>query len=96
MKKQANAKERQYLGKVASLGCAMCHMMGYGHSPAQVHHVRAGQGMSQRSQHYATVPLCEPHHTGSKGWHGTRFDFKLHSIDEIDMLAWVNQKLNES
>lgn len=93
MKKQANKIEREYLGKIASLGCCMCQMLGYGPTPAQVHHVREGQGMGQRSPHFATVPLCEQHHTGSHGWHGDRSEFKRHSIDEIDMLAWVNERL---
>jgi len=37
-------------------------------SPAGIHHLRAGVGMSQRSSHYRTLPLCDPHHqTGGYG-----------------------------
>lgn len=94
MKKTANKAEREYMGKIASLGCCMCHLMGYGHTEAEVHHVRVGQGMGQRAQHFATVPLCAEHHRGRNGFHGTRLDFKLRSIDEVDMLAWVNERLH--
>jgi len=43
--------------------------------------------MAQRQSDWLVIPLCEHHHTGSKGWHGTREDFKRHSVDEMDILA---------
>lgn len=93
MPKSKNTLERAYLDQVAQLGCCMCQLMDYGETPAQIHHVREGQGMGQRAQHFAVVPLCPEHHTGTHGWHGDRAEFKRHSIDEIDMLAWVNERL---
>lgn len=86
--------DKLYMGRVAALGCALCHKLGYGHTPAQVHHIREGQGMSQRASNYLTVPLCEPHHTGSKGIHGDRSAFKLASEDEMSILAWTLEQLN--
>ena len=40
--------EKRHMGRVASLGCYLCRQLGYGETPAQVHHVREGQGMAQR------------------------------------------------
>ena len=30
--------ERAHMGRVAELGCAVCRMLGYGPTPAEVHH----------------------------------------------------------
>ena len=42
--------EKRHMGRVASLGCYLCRQLGYGETPAQVHHVREGQGMAQRAK----------------------------------------------
>lgn len=50
-------EESEYLASVAELGCLICG------SPAQIHHVRSGVGMGQRSKHIGgTIPLCFRHH----------------------------------
>ena len=60
--------ERLYLGDVASMGCVVCRNSGWGESPAEIHHIRNGQGMSQRASNYETIPLCPAHHrTGGYG-----------------------------
>lgn len=81
--------EREYMGKVASLGCYLCRYLGYGETPAQVHHLREGQGMAQRASNYLTVPLCDTHHANSSpdGIHGQRRAWKLAGVDEMDALA---------
>lgn len=56
--------ERQYLSDAASLGCLICRSMGYGDTPAELHHPRSGQGMSQRSSNLDVIPLCAAHHRG--------------------------------
>lgn len=78
---------KTWMSQVADLGCSMCRRMGYPGTPAQLHHPREGVGMAQRQSDWLVIPLCEPHHTGSKGWHGTRDDFKRHSVNEMDLLA---------
>lgn len=35
--------EREYMGRVAELGCYLCQHLGFGATPAQVHHLREGQ-----------------------------------------------------
>ena len=78
---------KDWKNAVAELGCGMCRRMGYPETPAQLHHPRAGVGGAQRASDWLVVPLCPAHHTGSKGWHGTRDDFKRHSVNEWDLLA---------
>jgi hypothetical protein len=40
-------------------GCACCTLLGVGEedTPVEIHHVREGQGMAQRAQHWLAVPL---------------------------------------
>lgn len=80
-----NAK--QWKAKVASLGCILCHHLDPDCcTPATLHHVREGQGMSQRASDYLVVPLCPEHHQGKTGVHGGQF-YQLHKLDELDLLA---------
>lgn len=78
--------EAAYMGRVAALGCIVCRLLGDGPTPAQVHHVREGQGAAQRAGNYCTVPLCEPHHTGPAGIHGDRSALRMLKLDEMDLL----------
>lgn len=81
-KKRATTDEREYMGRIAKLPCACC-----GGSPVEVHHIRSGVGLSQRSSNYLTIPLCTPCHRGSTGIHGDKSMMKVHKISELDMLA---------
>ena len=58
--------EKQYLSDAASLGCLACRIAGYGPTPAEIHHPREGQGISQRSEHKSGIPLCPAHHRGTR------------------------------
>jgi hypothetical protein len=62
-----NKTEKAYLHAVASLGCVVCREAGY-NTPAVIHHIRAGQGMSQRAGNALVIPLCPEHH--NQGGHG--------------------------
>lgn len=86
--------EKMWMNRVAGLGCALCRRLGYGESPAQLHHPREGQGMAQRASNWLVIPLCEPHHTGKNGWHGDRQAFKQAKVDELDLLADTIALLN--
>jgi hypothetical protein len=81
--------EREYMGRVAALGCLICHRQGFGHQPAEVHHVRVGQGGAERAPNHLTVPLCPEHHRGSTGIHGLgpRAFERRYRVDELDLLA---------
>lgn len=63
--------EREHLNRITSLGCIVCRNNGYYGTPAEVHHIRSGQGMGQRASHYETLPLCPYHHRS--GGYGNAF-----------------------
>lgn len=70
MSKPMNKAERAYADRVAELGCLVCKRLGYGWTPALVHHQRAGMG-KMRAPHSEIIPLCEVHHTHpDHGIHG--------------------------
>lgn len=55
-KPTTTAQEKAHMGRVAELGCLICHR------PAEVHHCRAFAGAGQRSSAFHTIPLCPDHH----------------------------------
>ena len=79
-----------WMGLVAQLPCAIC-----GAHQVQVHHIREGAGLSQRSQDTLTIPLCLLHHTGADGIHGLgRKGFYMrHKCDELDLLAATIERI---
>lgn len=83
---------RDYKNKVASLGCIACKMLGYGPTPASLHHVREGQGMMQRASDWLVIPLCHEHHQGKHGVHGHGFE-SLTKLTEMDLLAEVIKEM---
>ena len=90
-----SAAERNHMGRVAALGCYLCRHLGYGPTPAQVHHIREGQGMAQRASNWLTVPLCDKHHANSSpdGIHGGRKAWRLAQVGEMDALADTLERL---
>lgn len=74
---------QRHKARVASLPCAVCGAPG----PSNVHHIREGQGMSQRADHFLTIPLCYEHHQGKTGIHGDRSAWRLRKMSELDALA---------
>ena len=80
--------ERAHLEQIAALPCACC-----GDEPVQVHHIREGQGMSQRAAHWLAVPLCPECHTGPHGLHGDRALLRIRKLEELDLLAWTIEQL---
>jgi hypothetical protein len=62
------AAERAHLNAVGSLPCIVCRRLRLGESPAEVHHIREGQGR-RRASDLETIPLCYPHHRGQDGIH---------------------------
>lgn len=78
--------QKQWKSKVASLNCILCRHLGMGDTPANLHHVREGQGMGQRSSDWLVVPLCREHHQGNAGVHSGRL-YQLYKLDEMDLLS---------
>lgn len=79
--------EKDYLSRVVELGCAVCRRLGYDDSPAEIHHIRTGQGR-KRASHYDTVPMCFRHHRGNDGIHGlgTKGFAKHYGFTELELL----------
>lgn len=70
------------MAMVASIGCII-----HSGAPAQVHHIREGQGMGERASHFLTIPLCPDCHTGAFSIHKTPKQFQAVYGDELSMLA---------
>lgn len=80
---------QRHKDRVAALGCILCRHLGYGETPAALHHLREGQGMSQRADDTLVIPLCHEHHQGDSGLHGlgTRAFERRYKLSELDLLA---------
>jgi len=84
-----SAAGERHMGRVAQVPCVLCKRLGLGESPAQVHHLKYGQGASDRASDLLTIALCPEHHTGPSGVHqlkekGLRFRY---NCSELDLLA---------
>lgn len=84
----------------AALGCIACEKDGFYGTPAQLHHVRSGVGMSQRSSHMHVVPLCPQHHTGEGmplsfiSIHGNQKKFHEKYGSDVDLVELVRKSLH--
>lgn len=79
---------KTYKARVAALGCILCRRLGYGETPAILHHPRMGQGGGERASDWLVIPLCPEHHVGKTGIHGAEFYQRL-KLDEMDLLAFT-------
>lgn len=89
-KKAMTVAEREYVGRVKLLPCSCCGAS----SPSIAHHVREGQGASQRAQHWLTISLCNDCHIAPLGIHGDKTFMKIYKMDEMDLLARTIEMLN--
>ncbi|MHA7847257.1 Ref family recombination enhancement nuclease [Serratia sp. D1N4] len=90
--------EKEWLSDVAELGCVVCRNLCYGQSPAEIHHIRTGQGAGQRASHYSVLPLCPPHHrTGGHGVaiHAGHKTWEENYGTELDLLKQVEREVEE-
>lgn len=85
-----SAKGSRHMAKVAAVGCIVCRQLGYGETPAVVHHLKEECGASQRQSDFLTIPLCPTHHTdGGPGvaYHAGIQQFERMYGTELDLLA---------
>lgn len=75
-------RAESYMARIAQLPCAIC-----GNEGVHVHHIREGQGMSQRASSFLTVPLCPSCHQGPNGVHGDKSLLRIQKKTELDLLA---------
>jgi hypothetical protein len=90
------AGDRKHLAMVANIGCIVCRNNGNAGTPAEIHHLRDGVGIGQRSQHKNSIPLCHAHHrTGGYGvaFHAGKKAFEGKYGTERELLAQVNDLL---
>ena len=86
------AKERRHLKRLVALGCVVCRNSHRGPTPAQVHHIRKGQGIAQRAGHFLTIPLCPYHHTDGdygEAFHDGREAWEAKYGSELELLDQV-------
>lgn len=84
---------KNYLNSVAEIGCILCQHLGYGKTPAEIHHV---ESVRDELSDYAVVPLCPEHHRGATGVHGLRrrgFEMR-YKLSDIDLLAMTARELS--
>ena len=88
----------KYLDRVANLGCIVCLNQGLGQTPANVHHIRTGYGVSQRAPDSETIPLCPTHHQnpahGELAYHANPQLFQDRYGTELELLEQVKEILN--
>ncbi|MBK1780583.1 hypothetical protein JHL22_05075 [Advenella sp. WQ 585] len=87
--------ERQYLGRIADFGCILCHRLGLGATPCEIHHLRHGMGKGQRNSNFNVIGLCFEHHRGNTGYHGLgrRAFERMYEITELELLALSQQNI---
>lgn len=90
-----SAASKRHMDKVATIGCILCQRLGYGATPAALHHIREGQGMGQRAGDCLVIPLCHEHHQGASGIHGlgTRAFGRTYGVSELDLLNETIERL---
>ena len=95
-KKVATKKEKEWMRKVAELGCYACEVNGIENN-AEVHHIRKHTGMGLRPPHSDTIPLCSIHHrTGKDSIHlGKKLFIKLYGTEQ-EILEIVKRRIYES
>ena len=85
---------REYMGRVARVPCVLCEALGMPGVPAEVHHLREGQGASQRASDYLTAALCPECHRGPLGVHGDRTLLNMAKLGELDLLALTIEQIH--
>lgn len=85
--------EKAHRNAVAALGCIVCRNNGDDDTPAELHHIRSGHGMSQRATEYEIIPLCPFHHRqGGYGHavHAGRVMWEANHGTQRELLVLVN------
>lgn len=90
----ANNAEKRHLDRLGRLPCVLCQALGQRQEGRTfVHHIRAGQGIAQRSPHWLAIPLCLDCHQGPSGIHGDRSLMRIAKVEELDLLAMTVEAL---
>ena len=92
----ATKAERDHMGAVAALGCVVCRNLGFGETPAEVHHIGNGT-LGKKASNFETIPLCDAHHrNGGHGVavHAGRKTFEARYGTERELLEQTRRELD--
>ena len=92
----ATKAERDHMGAVAALGCVVCRNLGFGETPAEVHHIGNGT-LGKKAINFETIPLCDVHHrNGGHGVavHAGRKTFEARYGTERELLEQTRRELD--
>ena len=92
----ATKAERNHMGAVAALGCVVCRNLGFGETPAEVHHIGNGT-LGKKASNFETIPLCDAHHrNGGHGVavHAGRKTFEARYGTERELLEQTRRELD--
>lgn len=86
----ATKAEKEHYSRLADFGCILCHHLGFGASPSEIHHIRRFGGKRDNAP---VIPLCTEHHRGNQGVHGLGHKgFERHyGVSEHDLLDKLNE-----
>lgn len=88
--------ESDYMGRVKSLSCVLCDLLGQPQSGVtEAHHIRTGHGLGDRASDFLTVALCVDCHRGTHGFHGTKTLMRIAKLSEMDLLAETIRQLDK-
>lgn len=84
-----------HLATIREMDCVLCEVLGRTQRwPTEAHHVRLGQGMSQKAHDALAIPLCsEDCHRGPCGVHGDKSLLLVAKVEEDDLLAMTVERL---
>jgi hypothetical protein len=92
----AKAKDKHYMGLVGMQLCILCTELGMQQKGrTYLHHIREGQGMSQRASNFLVIPLCYDCHQGPVGIHGTKALMAVAKVSELDLLALTIERMQK-
>ena len=86
--------ESRHKNAVAAIGCILCVRLGYGETPAELHHLRTG-GWG-KGDYKTLMGLCPEHHRGNTGIHGmgTRAFERYYEVTQQELLDDVLQRIS--
>ena len=88
MGQQGDKAGVNHLDRVHSIPCVLCAKLGLTQlTRTTAHHVRTGQGASQRADDMLTAAICEECHQGPQGVHGDRGRLKMAGLSELMLVA---------
>lgn len=95
MKGRAPTKaEKEWMSRVADLGCIVCLNELSIYSPAAIHHI---EGRTKKDCHFKVLPLCPNHHQyGGYGvaFHAGRVEWEKRYGTQAELLEQVRGLLN--